>query len=780
MLTMDIRTIFILTAALLAPLPVHGKTDTAPLVMLSQPGPWTGVSRIIGFNSRVWFVNSVKFRNHNSADVYSYDPVGEETRYERHLFSQDAGDPMVADGILYWPFEDSRFSAGRGEYALTDGLRWQWRMLPQGEVFHVHAMAAVGNALYAATSAWRAGLQRSTDGGKTWTIVYDHPTPEKRVSRITSLAVFDGILYAGLTSYTQAGSKLLRLDDAKLSVVRDWPAGQRTVALQAYAGWLYAVNEQGQKRSVWRTNGRRVERVTGLDGVAVRAFASGAALWAVSASKGKGALWRSLEGKSWTRVQQFDNAVPLDVGVYGGKVYVGTSGPNGRGALWGPPAPAASETATTVPLPTRAVAPTPDASENLDRMAAGLSGTEDLNDYRELLYAYVQPLALGRSPAAGEAMSRQLLADTPDRDLPAFGGALRLSLARINRWYLLWGIALNGNGKVPLEYLAEHWSESVNRSEKYFNPAPAAAWAVTQLGQNGDRVIDRLITRLGARDEPEWLTGDWVGALTALTGERFGYDKEAWRRWWSVRRGMIRVPTGKLVMGSDAGEPAEAPPHEVAISSFYIDRFEVTNAEFSSFVESTDYRTSAEESGYGWHWTGTWQQVNGADWRHPRGPRSSIRGLDQHPVVQISWRDAEAYCRWRQKRLPTEAEWERAARGTGARDYAWGDTPPGAGGQYRASYGSDACCRPDGSDGYLYTAPVGSFPGGRSAFAVEDMTGNVWEWVRDTFTEDYYAYSPSRDPVNTAPGPKKVIRGGGRLGKQSLRLAHHIEARESP
>jgi len=758
---MAIRAILILTAVLVTPLQAHGKTDAAPLVMLSQPGPWSGVSGIIGFDRRLWFVNSVKFRNHNSADVYSYDPVSGETRYERHLFSQDAGDPVVAGGILYWPYEDSRFSAGRGEFALTDGQRWQWRLLPQGEVFHVHAMAAVEDTLYAATSAWRGGLQRSTDGGETWTIVYDHPTPEKRVSRITDLAVLNGTLYAGLTSYTQAGPKLMRLNETTLSAVRDWPVGESTVALQTHAGWLYAVNEQDQTRSVWRTNGRRVERIAGLEGVAVRAFASGTALWAVSATEGRGALWRSIDGKSWSRVQQFDDAEPLDVGVYAGQVYVGTTGPGGRGALWGPSAPAASETAATTPLPRRLTARAPDAGENLRRMADGLLRADDIEKYRALLYAYVQPLALSRSPAAGKAMSQRLNANTPATDLSAFGGALRTSLDRVNRWFLLWGIALNGSGDVPLEYLTETWSDSANSSEKYFNLAPAAAWTVAQLGQNDEQVIDLLIARLGARNEPEWLVGDWVGALTAISGERFGYDKDAWRRWWSVHRGMIRVPAGKLVMGTDTGEPAEAPPHEVAIASFYIDRFEVTNAAFSAFVESTAYRTSAERSGFGWHWTGTWQQVNGADWRHPRGARSSIRGLEQHPVVQVSWRDADAYCRWRQKRLPTEAEWERAARGSGARDYAWGDTAPATGGQFRASYGSDACCAPDDADGFLHTSPVGSFADGRSPFGVEDMTGNVWEWVQDTFAEDYYARSPSRDPVNTSPGPKKVIRGGG-------------------
>ena len=246
-----------------------------------------------------------------------------------------------------------------------------------------------------------------------------------------------------------------------------------------------------------------------------------------------------------------------------------------------------------------------------------------------------------------------------------------------------------------------------------------------------------------------------------LAGEGFGSDTDAWRRWWRVHQGMARVPAGSLVMGSDAGERAEFPPHRVTVAAFYIDRLEVTNAEFAAFVDATGHVTSAERSGSGWHWTGRWHEVRGADWRHPHGPGSTIVGLDRHPVVQVSWRDAAAYCRWRSKRLPTEAEWERAARGAGDRTYAWGDAPPRDGERYRASYGSDACCRPDDGDGHLHTAPVGSFPEGRSPFGVDDMTGNVWEWVEDTFAEDYYARSPARDPVNDTPGPRRVIRGGG-------------------
>jgi formylglycine-generating enzyme required for sulfatase activity len=214
-------------------------------------------------------------------------------------------------------------------------------------------------------------------------------------------------------------------------------------------------------------------------------------------------------------------------------------------------------------------------------------------------------------------------------------------------------------------------------------------------------------------------------------------------------------------MGSTDGDPAEAPVHEVHISAFLIDRAEVTNAEFAAFVASTGHVTDAERSGRGWHWETRWREVASADWRHPHGPHSSLDGLARHPVVQVSWHDARAYCEWAGARLPTEAEWERAARGAGDRSFAWGDSPPDAGGKFRASYGSNDCCAADDRDGYRYTAPAGSFAPGHSAEGAWDLTGNVWEWVADTFEADYYARSPRVDPRNDAAGVSKVIRGGG-------------------
>jgi sulfatase modifying factor 1 len=224
---------------------------------------------------------------------------------------------------------------------------------------------------------------------------------------------------------------------------------------------------------------------------------------------------------------------------------------------------------------------------------------------------------------------------------------------------------------------------------------------------------------------------------------------------------MTWVSSGSVLMGSDRGEPAERPIHRVVVSGFAIDRLETTNAEFAAFVAATGHRTDPERSGVGWHWDGEWREIRGADWRHPHGPGSSIASLDRHPVVQVSWNDAVAYCRWRGARLPTEAEWERAARGDGAGVYPWGDELPRIGARYRASYGSDDCCRADAGDGHRFTAPVGSFPLGRSPFGADDMAGNVWEWVEDWFDAGFYARSATENPVNRTPSGRKVIRGGG-------------------
>ncbi len=244
---------------------------------------------------------------------------------------------------------------------------------------------------------------------------------------------------------------------------------------------------------------------------------------------------------------------------------------------------------------------------------------------------------------------------------------------------------------------------------------------------------------------------------------------------------MALVPAGEFVMGSAPDDIAsllrrhpkangailkdEMPKHRVFLDAFYIDKYEVTNAHFQQFVQATGYRTQAEREGGGKIRTGakTWAQVPDATWRAPRGQGSNIAGLEAHPVVQISWHDAKAYCTWAGKRLPTEAEWEKAARGTDGRLYPWGNELDGT----RVNFCDRNCpfaWKDAGvDDGYRSTAPVGSYAAGKSPYGAYDMAGNVWEWVADWYDAKYYQRSPARNPQGPTSGTQVVLRGGSWL-----------------
>jgi formylglycine-generating enzyme required for sulfatase activity len=268
---------------------------------------------------------------------------------------------------------------------------------------------------------------------------------------------------------------------------------------------------------------------------------------------------------------------------------------------------------------------------------------------------------------------------------------------------------------------------------------------------------------------------------------------------------MIRIPGGTFRMGSDNHYPEEAPVHRVTVDAFSIDRTPVTNAEFAAFVHATGHTTFAEippdpkdYPGALPHmlyagslvfsppgrpvdlrdWSQWWAFLKGADWRHPYGPQSSIEGLDDHPVVHVAFADALAYASWAGKDLPTEAEWELAARGglDGA-EYAWGDemTP---GGTHMANTWQGAFPNENlNRDGYERTSPVTTFP--PNGYGVYDMIGNVWEWTSDWYSTKHEADAskPCCIPTNPRGGPetasynpresikipRKVIKGGSHL-----------------
>jgi len=215
---------------------------------------------------------------------------------------------------------------------------------------------------------------------------------------------------------------------------------------------------------------------------------------------------------------------------------------------------------------------------------------------------------------------------------------------------------------------------------------------------------------------------------------------------------MVYVPAGEFMMGSaDSDKDAsdgEKPQHKVHLDAFWIDQTPVTNTMFARFVAETGHKTDAEKEGWGYAWTGSqWKQVKGADWQHPHGPKTSLARREDHPVVQVSWNDAQDYCRWAGRRLPTEAEWEKAARGADGRIYPWGKEMPDS---TRCNFNMNI----------KDTTSVGSYPAGASPYGALDMAGNVWEWASDWYDEKYYGISPPKNPTGPTSGQYRVLRGG--------------------
>lgn len=284
---------------------------------------------------------------------------------------------------------------------------------------------------------------------------------------------------------------------------------------------------------------------------------------------------------------------------------------------------------------------------------------------------------------------------------------------------------------------------------------------------------------------------------------------------------MAWIPGGEFTMGTDSpwGRPEEKPPHRVRVDGFWMDRTEVTNSQFEEFVRATGYVTTAERApelgeimrqlpdgtpppkpenlvpgslvftppdssvpltdpSAWWKWT------PGADWRHPEGPRSTIQSREHHPVVQVSWDDATAYASWAGKRLPTEAEWEFAARGgLDGRPFVWGDEPR-PGGRILANVWQGAFpVQNTLEDGYSSTAPVASFP--PNGYGLFDMAGNVWEWCGDLYDPACYRSRAGRAVVVNPSGPARVRgpeqrsqRGGSFLCSDSYCLRYRPGARQ--
>ena len=269
--------------------------------------------------------------------------------------------------------------------------------------------------------------------------------------------------------------------------------------------------------------------------------------------------------------------------------------------------------------------------------------------------------------------------------------------------------------------------------------------------------------------------------------------------------GMVWIPAGAYRMGSDQHYPEEAPAHQVKVDGFWMDACPVTNAQFRRFVEATGYVSYCEIAPDAVDYPGAdpamlvaasvvfiappqrvdlrnyyqwWQLLPGADWRHPQGPDSSLDGCHDHPVVHVSFADVEAYARWAGKQIPTEAEWEWAARGAGDNtEFAWGDELSPSGRHLANTWQGAFPWQNLAEDGHLGTSPVGAYPA--NAYGLVDMIGNVWEWTCDWYSSRHgepaakaccvprnprgATQADSYDPIQPIRIPRKVMKGGSHL-----------------
>ena len=264
---------------------------------------------------------------------------------------------------------------------------------------------------------------------------------------------------------------------------------------------------------------------------------------------------------------------------------------------------------------------------------------------------------------------------------------------------------------------------------------------------------------------------------------------------------MAKLDGGVFLMGTDSEQAfpndGEGPVRKVQLDGFYVDRYAVTNAKFAEFVKATGFRTESERLGWSFVFQGHiaeeqraalvagtvpgvswWCKVNGAAWDHPEGPDSNIDTRADYPVTHVSWNDAQSYAEWAGKRLPTEAEWEFAARGGREQTiFPWGDelTP---GGEHRCNVFQGEFPKVDlAQDGYAGTAPVNAFL--PNDFGLYNVIGNTWEWCSDWFSATYHLTAGMVNPVGPLRGRAKVMKGGSYLCHHSYCNRYRVAARTS-
>ena len=312
-------------------------------------------------------------------------------------------------------------------------------------------------------------------------------------------------------------------------------------------------------------------------------------------------------------------------------------------------------------------------------------------------------------------------------------------------------LSLPANGATGIStYPSLSWNASSGATNYTLQVSTSNTFGSFVYNQSGLTSANRVINGLSYSNTYYWR----VNATNS-------YGVSGWSNVWSFSTGVfpitidwISIPVGNFTMGSDTSDPGcynhETPKHTVYLDAFQISKYEITNAQYKSFIDYGGYNNSAYWTTEGWSWRTSNNITEPYYWSS--GQYNSGPSFPNHPVVGVSWYEAYAFCMWAGSNLPTEAQWEKAARGTSANNYwPWGSI-----------WDASKCNSWENStpDTFNYSSPVGYFSAGQSPYGVYDMAGNVYEWVNDWYQSNYYSSSPSINPTGPTSGTLHVIRSG--------------------
>ena len=478
-----------------------------------------------------------------------------QVRYERSLFSQDTGNPVVYKGLLHWPFEDPRRSAGTGEYAITDGTDWRWRSMQSGSVMHVHAMNVCNERLVAVTGSWTGQLHEQQPDGD-WNLQYEVPAGDAPFSRLVSVQPFNDQCAVGAAISGESAVRLFSVQGAAAKAFSNWPSSNRVDVITHHQGAIFAFADTRNVRELLWFNGEKTERIELPEGSWPRALHSdGVNLWLATqepaetdaGGSARGTLWQYTGAGVFTSLTRLQSP-PIALTSLREQIFIGTYDSAG-GELWvyGEANPRSSTSVSSAANTANVTAPgelpvATDAPVNQQQVAA--------------LYNELSTVLKNSSSTQNFARGlRDSLSRHPQRYDVEFGAAIGLLLqdqydltpvrmfterlvptTDLVQWYLILALAINGHGHIDPAFIVSEKPVVDHNSGKIFHPSVAAIVASGWLNQRDSNTIDALMQRLNRQTDPVWVRADVIGALTAVTGQRFAYDVDQWNQWWQSQR----------------------------------------------------------------------------------------------------------------------------------------------------------------------------------------------------------------------------------------------------